>query len=287
MTTPPPPGGPDAGETIYPTTACLSGAEVEVLARGGTLLSSRDAHVPTRDFCGSPRDSIAAKRAGTNGARLGGIGLRPLEESRAEDSAPKASVRELPADHQVLASSHTANSASCAYLVSQTPPERDMRRFIIVSVLAALASSASHLGAQESLSAVRAVRLTYQKVDQVALDFGVDTAAMRLETARRLAQDGITASGSSDLPVLAVSIRVPKQLAPVDGGYVSVDLALLAASAPEVGSPLWSGGGPGVRFTSFGSLRALVPGQLKRQVEALLAARSSATTRTASPGRGR
>jgi hypothetical protein len=158
-----------------------------------------------------------------------------------------------------------------------------MRHSLLAVVVAALVNPFEVLGAQAALSAVTAVRLTYQRVDKVALDFGVDTAAMRQDTERRLARHGIAVGDGAALPELVVSIRVPKQLAPADDGYARVEVALVATSARPMGRALWSSSAPSFRFTTFGSLRTLVPEHLEQQVDALLSARSSTAPRLA-PG---
>src|SRR4051812_12246382 len=100
-----------------------------------------------------------------------------------------------------------------------------MRRFIVTCLIAGLWSAAA-LSAQPSPRTVSAVRLTLQRVDQVALDFGVDTTAMRRQVVRRLGDAGIAVASTGDLPELVIAVHVPKSLAPVDPGLLLVRMVL-------------------------------------------------------------
>ena len=66
-----------------------------------------------------------------------------------------------------------------------------MRQMKIALLLVSGLCLAHPLSAQQSVSSVSSVRLVFQKVDQVALDFGVDTSAMRHRAVQRLSAAGI------------------------------------------------------------------------------------------------
>jgi len=131
------------------------------------------------------------------------------------------------------------------------------------------------LPAQTAPRVVTSVRVTIQKVDQVALDFGVDTAAMRQQAILRLNAAGIAVKQDTSLPELQIAVRVPKSLAPVDLGLLSVDMVLLEPKASDPRRTLWRSAGIARQFTRFGSLRDLVPEELDNGLAALAAAHPS------------
>jgi hypothetical protein len=146
----------------------------------------------------------------------------------------------------------------------------------MIRSLAALVSAAFCFAipvrAQSSTRAVTSVRVTFQKVDQVALDFGVDTAAMRQQAILRLNAAGIAVKQDTSLPELQIAVRVPRSLAPVDLGLLSVDMVLLEPKASDTRRTLWHSAGIARQFTRFGSLRDLVPEELDSGLAALAAA---------------
>jgi predicted kinase len=156
--------------------------------------------------------------------------------------------------------------------------ESEMRRMILTCVCAGLWSAAT-LSAQPSPRTVSAVRLTLQRVDQVALDFGVDTSAMRHQVIRRLGDVGITVANATDLPELVIQVRVPKRLAPVDAGLLLVHLELRDAESSPVQRTIWNDQSGDTRFTTYGSLRELVPERVARGLDALATAHASTETR--------
>jgi hypothetical protein len=147
-----------------------------------------------------------------------------------------------------------------------------MRHLLMRGVLIATLSGASVLPAQPSVTTVKAVRLRFQKVDQVALDFGVDTAAMRNQTIRRLSDAGIAVATDPGAPELRIALRVPKSLAPVDLGILLVQMQLLAPDSADTHRMIWNSSGTAIRFTTYTSLRRLAPEQLARGLEELAAA---------------
>jgi hypothetical protein len=149
-----------------------------------------------------------------------------------------------------------------------------MRQAITVSVLVAASCLASSLPAQQSIASVSSVRLAFERVDQVALDFGVDTAALRRRAVYRLSEAGMAVVQDPTQPVLTIAVRVPKQLPPVDRNVLRVEMKLLG---PETSNPrreLWNALGHATTFTLFGSLRQIVPEELERRLDALTAAHS-------------
>ncbi|HEX7977914.1 MAG TPA: hypothetical protein VF461_04890 [Gemmatimonadaceae bacterium] len=119
---------------------------------------------------------------------------------------------------------------------------------------------------------MKTVRLRFQQVDQVALDFGVDTAAMRDQVIRRLNDAGIAIVTDPRAPELRIAVRVPKSIAPVDLGILSVDMALLVSDKADTHRRIWYSSGTTVRFTTYTSLRQLAPEQLARGLDELTAA---------------
>ena len=153
-----------------------------------------------------------------------------------------------------------------------------MRRFL-ATCLAAWVCSAAALSAQSSPRAVSAVRLTFQRVDQVALDFGVDTTAMRREVIQRLGDAGIAVANTADLPELVIAVRVPKRLVPMDDGFLIVQMELREAATSPTRRTIWNDRSGGTGFTTYGSLRELVPAQIARGLDALAIAHADANTR--------
>jgi hypothetical protein len=147
-----------------------------------------------------------------------------------------------------------------------------VRKLLILGSLIACLSGASVLGAQPSAASVNTVRLRFQQVDQLALDFGVDTAAIRGQVIRRLSDAGIAIATSPHAPELRIMVRVPKSLAPVDLGILSIDMALLVSDGADTHRTIWHSSGTTVRFTTYTSLQQLVPEQLARGLDELLAA---------------
>jgi hypothetical protein len=151
-----------------------------------------------------------------------------------------------------------------------------MRQFVVAALLSIALCQAREAAAQQSPQSVRSVRLTFQRVDQVALDFGVDTVALRRLAAQRLVAAGITVTQDPADPELTIGVRVPKSLAPVDPGILIVETALLEPTSSAARSTLWRGKNSTVQFTRYGSLRELVPDQLSRELDALLLAHRGA-----------
>jgi hypothetical protein len=149
-----------------------------------------------------------------------------------------------------------------------------MRQFIIAPLLVSGLCFANPLSAQQTVSSVSSVRLAFQKVDQVALDFGVDTAVMRRRAVERLGAAGIAVVQDPNQPELSIAVRVPKQLAPVDQGFLRVEMRLLEPTSSNPRRELWNARGSAIRFTTFGSLRQLVPEQLEQRLDSLAAAHS-------------
>ena len=149
-----------------------------------------------------------------------------------------------------------------------------MRRMKIALLLVSGLYLAHPLSAQQSVSSVSSVRLVFQKVDQVTLDFGVDTSAMRHRAVQRLSVAGIAVVEDASRPELSIAVRVPKQLTPADDGFVFVEMRLLEPTSSDVRRALWNARGPAARFTTFGSLRHLVPEQLEQRLDSLAAAHS-------------
>ena len=149
-----------------------------------------------------------------------------------------------------------------------------VRRFIMAFLVVGGMCLAHPLSAQRSVGSVSSVRLAFQKVDQVALDFGVDTAAMRRRAVQRLGAAGIAVVEDANQPELSIAVRVPKSLAPVDDGFLLVEMRLLETTSSDPQRELWKARGPATRFTTFGSLRQLVPEQLEQRLDSLAAAHS-------------
>ena len=149
-----------------------------------------------------------------------------------------------------------------------------MRQMKIVLLLGSALWLAHPLAAQQSVSAVSSLRLVFQKVDQVALDFGVDTSAMRRRAVQRLSAAGIAVVEDANQPELSIAVRVPKQFVPADDGFVFVEMRLLEPTSSSARRALWNARGPATRFTTFGSLRQLVPEQLEQRLDSLTAAHS-------------
>jgi hypothetical protein len=147
-----------------------------------------------------------------------------------------------------------------------------MRKLLILGSLVVSLSAARLLPAQQPTRRVNAVQLRFEKVDQVALDFGVDTAEMRGEVIRRLNDAGIAVATDVRVPELRIAVLVPKSLAPVDVGILSVELALLAPDKANTHRMIWHNSEPTVRFTTYGSLRQLAPERLARGLDELTAA---------------
>jgi hypothetical protein len=147
-----------------------------------------------------------------------------------------------------------------------------MRNLLILGSLIATLSGASVLAAQQSATGVKSVRLRFQKVDQVALDFGVDTVAMRDQVIRRLSDAGIEVTTDPRAPELRIAVRVPKSLAPVDLGVLSVEMALVASDKADTHRTIWNSSGTTVRFATYTSLRQLAPEQLARGLDELAVA---------------
>ena len=146
-----------------------------------------------------------------------------------------------------------------------------MRKLLRLGLLIASLSGASILPAQQSATNVKTVRLHFQKVDQVALDFGVDTAAMRDQAIRRLSDAGIAVATDPRAPELRIAVRVPKSLAPVDLGILSVGITLLVSDTADTQRMLWIDSKT-TRFTTYTSLRRLAAEQLARGLDELAAA---------------
>jgi hypothetical protein len=147
-----------------------------------------------------------------------------------------------------------------------------MRKLLTLGLLIASVSGTRVLPAQRSATSVKTVRLRYERVDQVALDFGVDTAAMREQAIRRLSDAGIAVATDPRAPELRITVRVPKSLAPVDVGILSVDMALIASDRADTHRTIWYSSGTTVRFTTYTSLPRLAPEQLARGLDELAAA---------------
>jgi predicted kinase len=150
-----------------------------------------------------------------------------------------------------------------------------MHRFIVPCLCLGLCL-APKLSAQSSPRSVSAVRLTLQRVDQVALDFGVDTSAMRRQAVRRLSDAGITVASAAELPELALEVRVPKSLAPTDVGLLIVHLELREPASSPARRTIWRDRVEGVQFTTYGSLRELVPARLALALDQLATAHDDA-----------
>jgi hypothetical protein len=146
-----------------------------------------------------------------------------------------------------------------------------MQKLLRLGLLIASLSGASILPAQQSATNVKTVRLHFQKVDQVALDFGVDTAAMRDQAIRRLSDAGIAVAIDPRAPELRIAVRVPKSLAPVDLGILSVGITLLVSDSADTQRMLWIDSKT-TRFTTYTSLRRLAAEQLARGLDELAAA---------------
>jgi len=146
-----------------------------------------------------------------------------------------------------------------------------MQKLLRLGLLIASLSGASILPAQQSATNVKTVRLHFQKVDQVALDFGVDTAAMRDQAIRRLSDAGIAVAIDPRAPELRNAVRVPKSLAPVDLGILSVGITLLVSDSADTQRMLWIDSKT-TRFTTYTSLRRLAAEQLARGLDELAAA---------------
>ena len=146
-----------------------------------------------------------------------------------------------------------------------------MRKLLRLGLLIASLSGASILPAQQSATNVKTVRLHFQKVDQVALDFGVDTAVMRDQAIRRLSDAGIAVATDPRAPELRIAVRVPKSLAPVDLGILSVGITLLVSDTADTQRMLWIDSKT-TRFTTYTSLRRLAAEQLARGLDELAAA---------------
>jgi len=151
---------------------------------------------------------------------------------------------------------------------------RPRRQLIAAFLLMAGPWLGNALFAQPSVASVSSVRLAFEKVDQVALDFGVDTAAMRRRTVQRLRAAGIAVVRDADQPELVIAVRVPKPLPPVDRGFLLVEMRLVEPSPSPPRRELWNAKRLAVPFTTFGSLRELVPEQLERGLDQLTAALS-------------
>jgi len=148
-----------------------------------------------------------------------------------------------------------------------------MRSSLVLSMLSFGLCIATELPGQAARHPVTSVRVSIQKVDQVALDFGVDSAALREQAVRRLSAAGIVVKQDSDVPELVISVRVPRKLAPVDDGILIVETLLLEPASASNRRTLWRAVDIGRRFTRFGSLPELVPAELDRNLEALASAR--------------
>lgn len=147
-----------------------------------------------------------------------------------------------------------------------------MQNLLVPGILIASLCGASVLPAQQSATGVKTVRLRFERVDQVALDFGVDTAAMRDQAIRRLSDAGIAVATDLRAPELRIAVRVPRSLAPVDVGILSVDMALLESDTADRHRTIWYNSGRTIRFTTYTSLRRLAPEQLARGLDELAAA---------------
>jgi hypothetical protein len=146
-----------------------------------------------------------------------------------------------------------------------------MQRFIAF-LLVSGSCLARPLSAQQSVGSVSSVRLVFEKVDQVALDFGVDTAALRHRAVQRLSAAGIAVVQDANRPELSIAVRVPKRLVPVDDGIFSVEMRLLERTSSNPRRELWRGLGSNTRFTTFGSLRQLIPEQFEQRLDSLAVA---------------
>ena len=147
-----------------------------------------------------------------------------------------------------------------------------MRRFWMAALLCAGMVPPRALSAQSPVRGVNAVRLRLEKVDQVALDFGVDTTALRRDVIQRLAAGGISVTQETGRPELTIGVRVPKSLAPVDPGLLLISMRLVESETTGSHRELWNGSGLSTRFGTYGSLRLLVPQQVANGVDALIAA---------------
>jgi hypothetical protein len=151
-----------------------------------------------------------------------------------------------------------------------------MRQLVMAALLTGSLCFTDALPAQQTApqpaTTLRAVRLAFERVDQVAIDFGVDTASLRGQAIRRLATAGISVALDSTLPELLIAVRVPKSIAPVDLGVLQVDMWLRGTERSGARRTIWNAAGTTVRFAAYGSLRQLVPEQLARGLDALAAA---------------
>ena len=155
-----------------------------------------------------------------------------------------------------------------------------MRRFIFTCLSAALCTAATlsaQPSAQPSPRTVSAVRLTFGRVDRVALDFGVDTSAIRRQASQRLRDAGITVASALDLPELMIEVRVPKSLAPSDDGLLLVRVELREAASSPTRRQIWNDQTGGTRFTTYGSLRELVPARVALALDQLATAHGADT----------
>jgi len=151
-----------------------------------------------------------------------------------------------------------------------------MRRFIVPCLCAGLCVAAT-LSAQPSPRSVSAVRLAFGRVDRVALDFGVDTSAIRRQAIRRLSDAGITVAATLDLPELVIEVRVPKSLAPSDDGMLLVRVELREPASSPGRRQIWNDQTGGTRFTTYGSLRELVPERVTLALDQLATAHAAST----------
>ena len=150
-----------------------------------------------------------------------------------------------------------------------------MRLLAIAAIVVGIVSAMPSAGAQETVRSLETVRLTFERIEQVALDFGVDSVALRDQAVRRLAAGDIQVVDDSRHPELVVAVRVPKRLVPdATGGLVFVELTLVEPGAANRRRMLWNAVNDGVWFTRYGSLREFVPEQLTLRVNELLAARA-------------
>ena len=147
-----------------------------------------------------------------------------------------------------------------------------MRNLLILGSLIASLGADRVLPAQQSATSVKTVRLRFEKVDQVALDFGVDTAAMREQVTRRLSDAGIAVGTDPRAPEFRIAVLVPKSMAPVDRGILLVEMVLLESDGKDTHRMIWHNSDTTVRFTTYTSLQRLAPEQLARGLDELAAA---------------
>jgi hypothetical protein len=91
-----------------------------------------------------------------------------------------------------------------------------------------------------------------------------------------LSDAGITVASAAELPELALEVRVPKSLAPTDVGLLIVHLELREPASSPARRTIWRDRVEGVQFTTYGSLRELVPARLALALDQLATAHDDA-----------